>query len=407
MVEGTGANPIVSNFEVTVEKLVYGGDGLARLDGRVVLTPYVLPGELIRAEVEREKPGLVRARTLEVIEAAPGRVEAPCPVYGRCGGCHYQHAEYSQQVAAKAAILAEEVRRLGKLEPPAQIATIAGEAWGYRNRVQLHVEGGKLGYRQVRSHRLCEVAACPIASPKINEAIGTLNEMLHDPRWPRMLRTLEVFTDERQVQLNVLEADKPVARRFFEWCGERIAGLVDGPLDYDNRYRVSRNSFFQVNRFLADRLVETALEGAEGETAFDLYAGVGLFAPALAAKFGQVTAVESGSGAARDLQFNAERAGLSNIRVEQRTVEDFLQGISESADFVLLDPPRAGLGKTVVSRLGELAPKRVVIVACDPATLARDLGGMAAVGYAVERMTMIDLFPQTYHLEAIVTLKRN
>jgi 23S rRNA (uracil1939-C5)-methyltransferase len=392
---------------VTVEKLVYGGDGLARLDGRVVLAPYVLPGERIRAEVEREKPGLVRARTLEVMEHAVGRVEPRCPLFGRCGGCHYQHAEYGQQVAAKAAILAEELRRVGKMEPPAEIGTIAGSPWGYRNRVQLHVDGGKLGYQQARSHRLCQVAACPIASPKINESIETLNGMLRDPRWPRMVRTLELFTDERQVQLNVLETDRPVAKRFFEWCGERIAGLVDGALDYEGRFRVSRNSFFQVNRFLADRLVEAAVEAAEGETAFDLYAGVGLFAPVLARKFQRVTAVESGSGAARDLQYNAERAGLGNIRVEQRTVEEFLQETERTADFVLLDPPRAGLGKVVVRRLGELAPPRVALVACDPATLARDLGGMVAAGYAVERMTMIDLFPQTYHLEAVVELKRS
>jgi len=406
MVEGTGVNPIVSNFEVTVEKLVYGGDGLARLDGRVVLAPYVLPGERIRAEVERQKPGLVWARTLEVLERSSGRIEPACPVFGRCGGCHYQHAAYAGQVAAKAAILAEELRRVGKMEPPAQIATIAAEPWGYRNRVQLHVDGGKLGYRQARSHKLCEVGACPVASPKINQTIQTLNEMLRDRRWPRMVRTIELFTDERQVQLNVLETDRPVARRFFDWCGERIAGLVEGALDYEDRFRVSRNSFFQVNRFLADRLVEVALEGVEGESAFDLYAGVGLFAPAMAMKFQSVTAVESGSGATRDLHYNAERAGLGNIRVAQRTVEEFLQETERSTDFVLLDPPRAGLGKDVVRRLCELAPKQVAIVACDPATLARDLAGMVAGGYAVERLTMVDLFPQSYHVEAVVALKR-
>src|ERR1017187_1878159 len=300
MVSGTGVNSIVSNFEVTVEKLVYGGDGLARLDGRVVLAPYVLPGERIRAEVEREKPGLVRARTLEVMERAMGRVEARCPVFGRCGGGHSPPAESGQQVAAKAAILAEELRRVGKMEPPAQIATIAGSPWGYRNRVQLHVDGGKLGYRQARSHRLCQVAACPIASPKIDESIETLNGMLRDPRWPRMVRTLELFTDERQVQLNVLETDRPVAKRFFEWCGERIAGLVDGALDYEGRFRVSRNSFFQVNRFLADRLVEAAVEAPEGETAFDLYAGVCLIAQVLARKFQWVPGVESRSRAPRE-----------------------------------------------------------------------------------------------------------
>ena len=405
MVGGTGVHPIVSNFEVTVEKLVYGGNGLGRLNGQVVFTPFVLPGERIRAQAEREKPGLLRARALEVLAPAPERVTAPCPVFGRCGGCHYQHADYEYQLAAKRAIVAEELRRVGKIEPPAEIALVAGEPWGYRNRVQLRVEGGKIGYREARSHKTCGIGDCPIASPKINETIQTLNGMLRDSRWPRMLRSLELFTDERQIQLNVIETDRPVARRFFDWCAERIPGLVEGALDYIGRFRVSRNSFFQVNRFLLEQLVDTAVGGSEGDSAFDLYAGVGLFAPALARKFRQVTAVESGSGAVRDLQFNADRAGLANVRAEQRTVEEFLQRVARAPDFILLDPPRAGLGKEVVRRLCELRPPRVAMVACDPATLARDLAGMAAAGYRVERMAMVDLFPQTYHLEVVALLQ--
>jgi len=398
-------NPIVSNFEVTVEKLVYGGDGLGRLNGQVVFAPFVLPGERIRAQAEREKPGLVHARTLEVLSPAAERVPARCPVFARCGGCHYQHAAYEYQLGAKRAILAEELRRVGKMEPPAEIVVVAGEPWGYRNRVQLHVESGKIGYREARSHKTCGIGECPIASPKINETIQTLNGMLRDSRWPRMLRSLELFTDEQQIQLNVIETDRPVARRFFDWCGERIPGLVEGALDYAGRFRVSRKSFFQANRFLLDQLVGTAAGDIEGDTAFDLYAGVGLFAPALARKFRQVTAVESGPGAVRDLQFNAERAGLANVRAEQRTVEEFLQGVAEAPDFVLLDPPRAGLGAAVVRRLCELRPPRVAMVACDPATLARDLAGMAAAGYRVERMAMVDLFPQTFHLEVVAQLQ--
>jgi 23S rRNA (uracil1939-C5)-methyltransferase len=403
---GNGGTLIVSNFEVTVEKLVYGGDGLARLDGKVVFAPFVLPGERIRVQAEQEKPGLIRARTLAVLEPAADRVAAPCPVFGRCGGCHYQHAGYAHQLAAKRSILSEELRRLGKMEPPADIAVAAGEPWGYRNRVQLQVEKGRLGYLEMRSHKMCGIAQCPIASPRINQVIETLNRMLHDPKWPRMVRSLELFTDENGVQLNFIETDRPIAKRFFEWCAENIPGLVEGALDYNGQFRVSRGSFFQVNRFLLEQLVDAAVEGAEGESAFDLYAGVGLFAPALARKFHQVTAVESGSRAVRDLQFNAERAGLTNVRAETRMVEEFLQEQERSADFVLLDPPRAGLGKAVVQRLAELQPRQVALVACDPATLARDLAGLVAAGYRIERMTMIDLFPQTYHLEAVVLLQR-
>jgi 23S rRNA (uracil1939-C5)-methyltransferase len=393
-------NSILSNFEVTVEKLVYGGDGLARLEGRVVLAPYVLPGERVQVKSEQEKPGLLRARTLSVLQAAPERMAAPCPVFGRCGGCHYQHASYDYQVEAKCGILVEELRRLGRIEPPEEIAVVSGEPWAYRNRAQLHIQSGRLGYWEARSHKLCPIESCPIASPKINEAVATLSGMMHDAKWPRFVRSLEVFTDERQVQLNVLETDRPVARRFFEWCVEKIPGMVDGPLTYDGRFRVSRNSFFQVNRFLLDQLVETALQGAEGETALDLYAGVGLFAAALGKRFREVTAVESGSGAVRDLEVN--HAGASVCA----TAEAFLAKLERAPDFVLVDPPRAGLGKAVVGRLLELHPRQVTIVSCDPATLARDLAALLSGGYRIKGMTMVDLFPQTFHLETVVRLVR-
>jgi len=388
-----------------VEKLVYGGDALARLEGRVVLAPFALPGERIRVWAEREKPGLIRASTLETLEPAPQRVPAPCPHFTHCGGCHYQHASYECQVTAKRAILAEELRRLGKIEPPAEIAAVAAEPWGYRNRVQLHIDGARLGYRQMRSNKLCAIGECPIASPKINQTIGALAGMLRDGRWPRFVRSLEIFTDERQVQLNVLDADRPVARRFFEWCGETITGLVQGALDYQDRFRVSRGAFFQINRFLADGLVETALAGVEGETALDLYAGVGPFSLALARRFRTVTAVESGSAAARDLEFNAARAGVTNVQVEQRAVEAYLEALEHAPDFVLADPPRAGLGKSAVKRLAVLRPQRLTLVACDPATMARDVAGLIAAGYRIEKLAMVDLFPQTYHLETVVALR--
>ena len=321
---GDGGILIVSNFEVTVEKLVYGGDGLARLDGRVVFVPFVLPGERIRVKAEQEKPGLIRGKTLAVLEPSADRVAPPCPVFGRCGGCHYQHASYDHQVTIKASILVEELRRLGKIEPPEEIAVVTGEPWGYRNRVQLQVEQGRLGYLEMRSHKMCGIVQCPIASPKINGVIETLSRMLHDPKWPRMVRSLELFTDEDRVQLNLLETDRPVAKRFFDWCGESIPGLVEGTLDYNGHYRVSRGSFFQVNRFLLDKLIETAVDGIEGDMAFDLYAGVGLFAPALARKFRQVTAVESGAkraapSRARDGVLRSRRGGRARLAVQRRT----------------------------------------------------------------------------------------
>ena len=385
---------------------MYGGDGLARLDGRVVLAPYVAAGERVRVEAERERRGLLEGRTVEIVQPAPERVAAECPYFGRCGGCHYQHLPYPAQLAAKRAILAEVIERVGKMAPPNEIGLLTGEPFGYRNRVQLHADGGTLGYREARSHRLCAIERCPVASPRLNQIVATFAEMARDRRWPNFLQTLEVFTDEERVQLNVLEAARPISRRFFEWCGERIPGLADGALDYQGRFRVSRNSFFQVNRFLVDELIETALGDGAGSAALDLYAGVGLFTLPLARRFERVVAVETGGAAVRDLQFNAERAGISNVTAEQASVESYLASLETAPDFVLLDPPCAGLGKIVVDRLVKLTPPRLTIVSCDPSTLARDLAGLTAGGYAIERMTLVDLFPQTYHLETVVRLRR-
>jgi 23S rRNA (uracil1939-C5)-methyltransferase len=395
-----------TNFELTIEKLIYGGEGLGRADSRVVFVPYVLPGERVLVEPASVKGGLIRASLQEVLAPAEGRVAPPCPYFGRCGGCHYQQASYELQLEAKRSILRETLRRVGKFEAPEDIAMIAGEPWGYRNRAQFHTYGSAIGYLEAQSHRLCPINHCPISSPRVNEALAAMIEMMHDARWPHFVRSIEVFTNETETQLNVLESDKPVARRFFDWCAEAIPGFVTGLLDYPAAgfaYRVGSSSFFQVNRFLIDDLVRTALGESSGSSAVDLYAGVGLFSLPLTRRYPQVTSVESGTAAVRDLRFNAERAG-AHLEIVQSATEEFLKRLKVAPDFVLADPPRTGLGKTVVARLAELKPSRITIVACDPATLARDLPGLLAAGYQIKRLTMIDLFPQTFHIETVAEL---
>lgn len=399
------ANLIVN--EVTAEKWVYGGDSLSRVNGQVVLTPHLIPGETARVEAVEDKRGMVRAIAREIVTRAADRVEPPCPYFYRCGGCHYQHAAYDFQVGQKAAILREQLRRVGHIQYEGEIETISGPPLGYRNRSQFHIDGDRIGYFGEGSHELVPIDHCPISSPKINEALRALLAMMRDRRWPKFLRSLELFTNEREMLVNVLESGQPVSRRFFEWCAESIPGAQRGWLDYEaagQSFEVSHNSFFQVNRFLVDRLVDAAVAGASGGTAVDLYAGVGLFSVSLAKSFGRVRAVESGTGAARDLQHNAERAGV-DIDVVQANVEAFLPGLKETPDFVLADPPRAGLGKLVTAELARLKPPQIVIVACDPATLARDLGVLTGRGYGIERLVMVDLFPQTYHLETVAWLR--
>jgi len=387
----------VTPNSVAIEKWVYGGEALARLDGRVVLAPFVLPGETVRLDVEEG----IHAGLVEVLAASPERVEPPCPLFTHCGGCHYQHAPYTFQLARKVEILREQLRRVGKIEYTGEIETVSGPPLGYRNRAQFHIADGRIGYLAARSHTLVPVTGeCPISSPRLNQALAEMRDRLSDSRFPRFVHSLEIFTNETEIQANALEADRPVARSFYDWCGSTIA--VDYATSFGT-FRVSPRSFFQVNRFLIEPLVDAALQGAEGKTALDLYAGVGLFALPLARRFQNVIAVESGSSAARDLEVNAARAELV-MQTERARVEDFLPTFAETPDFVLADPPRAGLGKSVVAQLERLAPPRITIVSCDPATLARDLALLA--GYRIERLTLIDLFPQTYHLETIAQLVR-
>jgi 23S rRNA (uracil1939-C5)-methyltransferase len=394
------------SLDLRVEKLIYGGEGLSRLDGEVVFTPFVLPGEAIEVDRAESRGHVQRARLLRIAEPSPDRIEPVCPVFGRCGGCHYQHAGYEAQLRFKRDILIETLRRVGRIEFDAErVGMESAEPFGYRNRTQFHFERGRMGYRTMNSRTLVEIRQCPISSPKINEAIAALNRMARDRRWPDFVASLEVFTDETQVQWNVLESARPVAKRFFEWLSEEMPGTVTGPLEYavnGDLFTVSGTSFFQVNRFLLPRLADLAIGTASGRLAWDLYAGAGLFSLPLARRFERVVAVEGGRSAI-DLRHNAERARLKVDVVAEQT-EAFLTAARTPPDFVLCDPPRAGLGKAAAARLLALRPATLVIVSCDPATLARDLA-VLALAYDIESIALVDLFPQTFHMETIVGLR--
>ncbi len=360
-----------------------------------MLVPFVLPGE--KARVNPGKPPL--ADLVEVLEPSPERVAAPCPLFQTCGGCHYQHTPYEFQLARKVEILREQLQRVGKIAWEGEISVISGPDYGYRNRAQFHLSEGRIGYVAPGSHTLVPVdGECPICSPRLNQGLEIVRRYTRDSRFPKFVRSLEIFTNEVDLQVNVIEADRPVARHFYDAVQSKVA------IDYTcaaGTFLVSPKSFFQTNRFLIDQLIAAALPTEGGTTALDLYAGVGLFALPLARLFKKVTAIEAGAAAARDLSVNAERAGL---KIDNRLarVEEHLVRLDERPDFVLADPPRAGLGKSVTADLRRLKPPRVTVVSCDPATLARDLANLS--DYKIDSLTLVDLFPQTYHLETIVKL---
>jgi 23S rRNA (uracil1939-C5)-methyltransferase len=422
---------------LAIEKLVYGGDGLARLpEGKTVFMPFVLPAEEVSVTIVQEKTSFARAIVDQVLKASPYRVPAPCPYFSTCGGCHYQHAGYTAQLENKRAILKETLLRNGKLEWKGEITTHSGEPWGYRNRSRLKVRGGAdfaIGYYQMNSHELLPVKQCPISSPAINRLLGHLWELGEGGKVPAAISEIEFFADhaDTKVVLEIyLAPDAPEMREFAAALQAKApeikgiafftenAGIEPGnelpkytvgetALPYqvgEKSFRVSAGSFFQVNRFLVKELVQTVVGDFHGKIALDLYAGVGLFASHLSKRFDQVFAVESAPASAADLQANA----VKNVVPVLSPVEGFLpRCINMQPDLVVVDPPRAGLGAKTTQLLAALRVKRIVYVSCDPATLARDTRLFLETGYHVEEVHMVDLFPQTFHIESVVRLARS
>lgn len=425
---------------LTIEKLVYGGDGLARLPadehgrGKAVFVPFVLEGEKIEASLLEQKRGFARGRAEQILEPSPYRIEPRCPYFGRCGGCQYQHTSYEHQLEIKAAILKENLRRIAKLELETELIIHPSSAWHYRNRARLKVQTAPdfaLGYYKFNSHELLPVEECPISSPLINRAIAALWQMGRAGNAPKGMEEIEFFVNADDTQL-LIEAHSAVGTNIpGDWAQTlqgtlpEIVGVASftaetathaakpaavwgaGELTYKTdraAYRVSAGAFFQVNRFLTNELVRIVTEGASGRTAVDLYAGVGLFSSVLARNFAQVTAVESSPTSHADLLYNSP----SNVKATLAPVEQFLANAAGrlKPELVVVDPPRSGLGERVIRSLVGLEAARLTYVSCDPATLSRDLAGLLASGYRIEHARLLDLFPQTYHLESVFHLVR-
>ncbi|MCY4593309.1 MAG: class I SAM-dependent RNA methyltransferase [Bryobacterales bacterium] len=396
---------------VRIEKLVYGGAGLARHEGQTMFVPFVLPGEQVEVDVSAGK-AVSRGAPAAWVERSPGRAEPPCPVFARCGGCHYQHIPYEHQGEFKQEILRETLRRIGGLQWNDDIPVVSAEPWGYRNRSQLRFASlngtVQTGFFAAGSHRLVAADECAVNSPALNRAHRVIAEMAADRRFPRALRQLELVTNESQLQINLPRRPGPMPGRFWRWCSERLGVDRPGaPITFESRgdrFRVSGRSFFQVNRHLVGSLAEQAIGAAKGALALDLYCGVGLLTVPLARRFSAVVGVDSGPSATRDLHANAQKAGLP-VRAVQMDVLEFLRGYGETPDLIVADPPRAGLGDAVVEQLQRIGAPRLRLVSCDPATLARDLKGLLAGGYEVETLALVDLFPQTYHVETVAALR--
>lgn len=383
-------------LEISIEKIVPNGFGLAFAENLTVFVPLSVAGDRLRVKIYQVKGKTAFAEIAEILESSPERREPPCVYFGKCGGCNFQQMPYAAQLEAKIGILRDCLSRLGKIDFQGEIEIIPSpKPFNYRSRAQWHVDtrSRKIGYFQRNSHRVIDVEHCPIITPELDETLKELRESIVWESFFAEIVEIEAASADGKVSIFSDEILEPTEEIAFELSGKK--------------YFYGANIFFQGNPFVIEKLVETAISGASGAVALDLYCGVGLFTLPLAENFGRVVGVEAYQRAVDFAEKNAENARLENARFYREGTADFLKENLEefkSVDFVLLDPPRAGTEKETIENLIKLQPKEISYVSCEPSILARDLSLLTKNGYRIESITAIDLFPQTHHVETVARL---
>lgn len=389
-----------AEHEVTIERILPGGVGLAHGDGKTLLVPLAAPGDRVRIRIERQQGNVYFASITEILEPSPMRIEPPCPYFGRCGGCDFQQLTYEAQLAVKAEIIRDCLHRIARIDYPADIIVRHSPAqWRYRARAtwQLDAENGMTGYYERGSRRVCDVADCAVLVPELQSALERVRATPLD-KIPSGLKHLDVVRGENGVSLSPAFADFLTAELSLH-IGAEV-------------YSYNAEAFFQVNQELLEALLAFTLEdtpSTSAGTALDLYCGVGLFTLPLARRFKRVVGIEANSNAARFARRNLQRAELINTTIANAGVGEWLTKNCDALgpiDLVLLDPPRAGAESIVIKRIVGLKPAHICYVSCDPATLARDLKKLIADGYQLDSLAAFDMFPQTHHVETVVHLTR-
>jgi 23S rRNA (uracil1939-C5)-methyltransferase len=402
-------------IELRIEKLVYGGDGIARHDGKVVFVPRTAPGDLVRVRIVEERKTHARGELVTLLAPGPARVEPECPLFGRCGGCQWLHIDYPAQVEFKRSILEDTVRhRLPETRGLQITMKPSPRRLAYRSRVRLHAEGTgesrRAGFFTARSRRLVDVPSCPLLQPSLNRAVAALRA--EAPRDGGLPREYDLACAEESGSWTIAErragdhADSPPDSSEFrpeELLVRNVRGI---------KYTVTAGSFFQANDSLIEDLVVRVSELAESprnDSALDLFSGVGLFTLPLARRYARVAAVEGSPAGAALCALNASDAGAFNVQVAHSDVLGWMRQAASRArpavDLVQLDPPRTGAGLEVMDAIVQWAPDTVIYVSCDPQTLCRDLVGLRE-SYEVDHVEGFDLFPQTFHFETAVRLRR-
>jgi 23S rRNA (uracil1939-C5)-methyltransferase len=443
-------------IEVEITKLNSEGEGIARVGSAgdfVVFVPGLLPGERASCRVERLSKNYAAASVAEILSVSPDRTAPRCPSYGRCGGCQLQHVSYEAQARLKREILVDAMKRIGHFSVGEIEFFASDEQWGYRNKTVLPV-GKRVGYYERRSHRIVPFGSCPILDPSLERAIGGLisaNALSglvgYDEKSGRgdirgiaartgrgcgvlagtvvsrglgrrefgKLRDIhqKLMSGSGEISGSVLNIKETLDN--FVWgpafktlCGGKSLVARLGEYEFD----VDISAFFQVNDLQAERIfsrVKNIALGFGSSEMLELYSGVGSLSAYLAGASGRVDCVEEWHSAARLMKANMERNGIRNVRVFEKSAEGFLSGgeyaYAGAYDTVALDPPRTGASEAVLEGLVRIAPKNIVYISCNPATLARDAARIADK-YEVSLLEAYDMFPQTSHVESLCVLTK-
>ncbi len=419
--------------QVTITSMAFKGYGVSRSDGQVIFIPYTVSGDEAWIEIDEQKRNYAIGRLKELIVPSPWRTHPPCPYFGVCGGCQWQHIQGTKQAGIKRDILQEVLQRIGGQKEITPITVIPSpHSYGYRVRVRLKTEGKALGYYRERSHLIVDIEHCPIAHPLVNHLILLLRDefpslsrfgeieihvspeegkgilILHSLSFaPEMKRFAKKFFQDHPILKGIVINEKG---NFTSFGNPLLTFSVSLDREGEKKglsLRTSPQSFFQVNLEQNQALIQTVLKGSgvnEGESVLDLYAGIGNFTLPLALAAREVWGLEENEKAVEDARFNIQSNGTTRCHITRGKVEEILKNWSrKEPDLVVLDPPRTG-AKETVNQIVKLKPKRIVYVSCDPATLSRDLRLFSQKGYHLVRLSLIDMFPQTYHMEVVALL---
>lgn len=374
---------------MTAERLAFGGSAVCRHDGMVLFVPFAAPGDRLRVQITEVDKRLLRGTIVEVLEPSPHRREPLCPLFGECGGCHFQHVSYAEQVRSKGEFVRESLQRIGGITWTGPLPVHSASEWGYRSRTQLKIWQRKVGFNKQGGRETVDVERCPVLVAELEAALPQVRAALAQLPLEDLPHQLDGACG---VHGPVFAPELPGMSR--ELVEHRVG---------DFSYLIEPESFFQQNRFLVGELVDTAIGDERGGLCYDLYAGVGLFTLPLSRRFQRVVAVEDERRAVLLGRVNARNNDCANVNYHRLAVELFLKGARERPDLVLMDPPRLG-ARPAIPGLLALRAERLVYVSCDPGTLARDLKELIAGGYRIESLEAFDMFPQTFHVEAVARL---